>query len=85
MASYHLTILLNAIRTALVLIAGILSYDILKDVEDIWNTTHPHQKNYNLVKSKVLNILIILVMDILHRPERKMRQKYNKDNMFNLI
>jgi hypothetical protein len=65
MASYHLTIFLHAIRTGLVILAGILSYDILKDIEYIWNTTHPHEKTNNLVKSKLLSLLIVVVFDIL--------------------
>ena len=41
---FHAAFLLNALRTAIIFLAGFLSYEILKRLEEEWNIMHPKTK-----------------------------------------
>ncbi len=38
-----------------------------------------------IIHLKILEQIGVVYKNVLHRPKRKMRQKYNKDNILNLI
>jgi hypothetical protein len=61
---FHAAFLLNALRTAIIFLAGFLSYEILKDVEFEWNKTHPNNKLRHFTHSKMCHFLIIFLFDL---------------------
>jgi len=61
----HYRIFLNALRTALVFIAGFLSYELLKILQAEWNKKHPNKETIHLTKRKVYHFTLIFISDIL--------------------
>jgi hypothetical protein len=61
----HHKIFLHALRTGLILIATLLTYDLLKMLEREWNKTHPNKELAHFTQRKVYHFLIIFSADIL--------------------
>ena len=64
MAVNHLRMFLNALRTSLIIVAGFIAYEILIELEKIWNHIYPN-KTYNLAKRKLFKLLIIFLIDLI--------------------
>ena len=60
----HHEFFLNALRTALIFIAGFLSYDLLKILESDWNKLYPNNKLRHFVHRKSYHFLIIFLFDL---------------------
>jgi hypothetical protein len=58
-------IFLNALRTALIFIAGFLSYEILKDLEQEWNKITPNNKMVHFANRKIFHFLIMFMSDLI--------------------
>ena len=61
----HFKIFLHALRTALIFIAGFLSYELLKIVEGEWNKTHPNNEVKHFAHRKLYHFVIIFILDLL--------------------
>ena len=61
----HHRFFFHALRTALMFIAGFLSYEILKTLEVEWNKTHPHNEIQHFAKRKSYHFIIIFLTDLL--------------------
>jgi len=61
----HHTFFLNAFRTALIFIAGILIYELLKILERKWNETHPNNELSHFAQRKTYHFIIIFTIDLL--------------------
>lgn len=57
--------LLNALRTGLIFITGIFSYEILKEIENEWNKKQTGYEIHNLTKRKFYHFLIIFIVDFI--------------------
>jgi hypothetical protein len=60
----HSIFLLNALRTALIFIAGFLTYEILKRLENEWNIMHPKNEISHFAHRKMYHFLIIFLFDL---------------------
>jgi len=60
----HFNFFLNALRTALIFIAGFISYELLKIVENEWNKTHPNNEVKHFAHRKVYHFVIIFIFDL---------------------
>jgi hypothetical protein len=60
----HHEFFLSALRTALIFIAGFLTYELLKDLEIEWNRMHPNNEFSHFVHRKAYNFIIIFVIDL---------------------
>ena len=60
----HFNFFLNALRTALIFIAGFLSYELLKLVEGEWNKTHPNNELRHFVHTKLYHFVMIFIFDL---------------------
>ena len=60
----HAYMFLNALRTACVIVAGFIAYDILKDIELVLNKENPNNKNFHFVNHKFIKLLIIFILDL---------------------
>jgi hypothetical protein len=60
----HNKIFLNALRTALIFVAGFLSYELLKMIEYEWNKSHPGHEIFHLTKRKIYLFFIMFTIDI---------------------
>jgi hypothetical protein len=65
MRANHLYIFLNALRTACLIVAGVVAYDILKEIELLYYKENPNNKTFHFVKHKFYNLLIIFILDLL--------------------
>lgn len=61
----HYRIFLNALRTALIFIAGFLTYELLKILEEEWNKKHPNNEIIHFSKRKVYHFSLIFTVDLL--------------------
>jgi hypothetical protein len=61
----HHKFFLHALRTALIFLAGFLSYELLKLLENEWNITHPNNKIVHFSQRKIYHFLIIFLIDLL--------------------
>ena len=59
----HLRTVLNALRTSLIIVAGFLAYEMLLELEKLWNKEYPNAFN-NFVKRKLIKLLIIFLLDL---------------------
>ena len=60
----HHAFFLNALRTALIFIAGFLSYELLKMLEKEWNATHPNNKLKHFANRKLYHFIVIFLIDL---------------------
>jgi hypothetical protein len=61
----HGRVLFNALRTALIFIAGFLTYEILKTLEAEWNRTHENKEEVHFAKRKSLQFIAIFLVDLI--------------------
>jgi hypothetical protein len=61
----HHKFFLNSLRTALIFIAGFLTYEVLKIMENKWNKTHPNNEFSHFVHRKKYHFLIIFTIDLM--------------------
>ena len=60
----HKRIFFHALRSALLFIAVFLIYDILVNLEKIWNKENPENSTYNYYFRKILKFTVILIIDL---------------------
>jgi hypothetical protein len=60
----HHVFFLNALRTALIFIAGFLAYEWLKILESKWNKIHPNNELRHFCYRKCYHCLIIFLFDL---------------------
>ena len=60
----HHRFFLHALRTALVFIAGFLSYEILKMIEDKWNKSYPNNETIHFAKRKTYHFIGLFLADL---------------------
>jgi len=60
----HHVFFLNALRTALIFIAGFLAYELLKILESKWNKMHPNNELRHFLHSKSYHFIIIFLFDL---------------------
>ncbi len=61
----HRVFFLDALRTALIVIAGFLTYEILKVLENKWNKLYPNNELIHLAHRKAYHFIIIFIIDLL--------------------
>ena len=61
---FHAAFLLNALRTAIIFLAGFLSYEILKRLEEEWNIMHPKNEMSHFAHRKMYHFIIIFLFDL---------------------
>jgi hypothetical protein len=61
----HRYFFLNSLRTALIFIAGFLTYELLKIVENKWNKTYPNNEFSHFAHRKKYHFFIIFIIDLL--------------------
>lgn len=60
----HHRFFFHALRTAILFIAGFLSYEILKLLEMEWNKMHPNNEVIHFSKRKIYHFIIIFLADL---------------------
>ena len=60
----HHKFFLNALRTALIFIAGFLTYELLKILESKWNKMYPNNEFSHFIHRKMYNFIIIFIIDL---------------------
>ena len=61
----HLRMFFNALRTAIIIVSGFIAYEILVELEIIWNKKYPGEQSKNFAHRKLYKLLIIFVIDLL--------------------
>ena len=61
----HHVFFLDALRTALIVIAGFLIYEILKVIESNWNKLYPNNELIHLAHGKAYHFIIIFTFDLI--------------------
>lgn len=60
----HHRFFLHALRTALMFIAGFLSYEILKRIEEEWNKSRPNNETIHFANRKLYHFIGLFIADI---------------------
>jgi len=61
----HHKLFLDALRTGLILIATLLTYELLKMLEMKWNKNHPNNELVHFTNRKQYHFLIIFLADLI--------------------
>lgn len=61
----HYRFFCHALRTALMFLAGFLSYEILKDLEYEWNKLHPKNETVHFAKRKLYHFALLFLADLI--------------------
>ena len=61
----HHSFFLNALRTALIFIAGFLTYELLKILESKWNKMYPNNEFSHFAHRKAYHFIVIFIIDLL--------------------
>jgi len=61
----HSKFFFDALRTALIFIAGFLTYEILKSLEAEWNRTHENSEEVHFAKRKSFHFIAIFLIDLI--------------------
>ena len=65
MKANHLRMFLNALRTAIIIVSGFIAYEILVELEIIWNKKYPGEQAKNFTHRKLYKLIIIFTIDLL--------------------
>lgn len=65
MTANHLRMFLNAFRTALIIVSGFIAYEILIELEIIWNKKNPGNQTRHFIYRKLYKLIIIFLIDLL--------------------
>jgi hypothetical protein len=60
----HKYIFFHALRSALLFIAVFFIYDILINLEKLWNKENPEKSKYNYYLNKIIKFTVILIIDL---------------------
>jgi len=60
----HHNFFLNSLRTALIFVAGFLTYELLKILESRWNKLYPNNEFSHFAHRKMYNFIIIFIFDL---------------------
>ena len=61
----HVKLFLHALRTSIIFIAGFLSYELLKALENEWNIIYPNNEIIHFSQRKLYHFIIIYIIDLL--------------------
>lgn len=61
----HSHIFFNALRTAILFVAGFLIYEILVELEKGWNKLQPEHRLYHFHQRKAIKFIAILIIDLM--------------------
>lgn len=61
--SYSRKIFFHSVRTAIIFVAGFMIYEILLELEEVWNKANPGRETYNFHKRNILKFIIIFLID----------------------
>jgi hypothetical protein len=61
----HTRIFTHALRTALLFVAGFFVYEIMLEIEKIWNLKNPENKQLHFYQKKIYKFLLILIIDLI--------------------
>ena len=61
----HSHIFFQALRTAIIFVAGFIIYDILIKIEKEWNQANPSREAYHFSKRNIIKFLMILIIDMI--------------------
>lgn len=61
----HLKIFLHALRTSIIFIAGFLTYELLKILENEWNINYPNNEVKHFSRRKTYHFISIFIIDLL--------------------
>jgi len=61
----HHAFFLNALRTALIFVAGFLTYELLKIMESEWNYMYPNNELRHFAHRKLYHFILIFIIDLL--------------------
>lgn len=61
----HSHIFFQALRTAVIFVAGFIIYDILIKIEKEWNKSNPSRRVYHFSKKNIIKFLMILIIDMI--------------------
>jgi hypothetical protein len=65
MTANHLRMFLNALRTAILIVSGFIAYEILVELEILWNKKNPSKKAKHFMYHKLYKLIIIFLIDLL--------------------
>jgi len=65
MKANHFRMFLNALRTALIIVAGFIAYEILLELEILWNKKNPGNKTYHFINRQLYKLIIIFTLDLI--------------------
>ena len=60
----HHIFFLHALRTALIFIAGFITYELLKILENKWNKMYPNNEFSHFAHRKTYHFVIIFLIDL---------------------
>jgi hypothetical protein len=61
----HLRMFLNALRTAIIIVSGFIAYEILVELEIIWNKKNPGNETRHFIHRQLYKLIIIFTIDLL--------------------
>ena len=62
---HHVRLFSHALRTALLFVASFLIYEILLNLEKIWNKNNPKNKITHFYQSKIYKFILIFIIDLI--------------------
>ncbi len=65
MKANHFRMFLNALRTALIIVAGFIAYEILVKLEILWNKKNPGNETFHFIHRKFYKLIIIFLVDLI--------------------
>jgi hypothetical protein len=65
MKANHFRMFLNALRTALIIVAGFIAYEILLELEILWNKKNKLNKIHHFIYRQLYKLIIIFTLDLL--------------------
>jgi hypothetical protein len=63
-SSYARKVFFHSLRTAIIFVAGLIVYEILVDLEKVWNIANPGNKIFNFTKRNILKFIFIFLIDL---------------------
>lgn len=62
---HHVRLMSHAFRSALLFISGFIIYEILLNLEKLWNKKNPKNKLIHFYKRKTFKFILIFIIDLM--------------------
>ena len=64
-SNYSRKMIFHSLRTAIIFVSGLIIYEILLDLEKVWNKENPGHEILNFSKRNIIKFVSVFLLDLI--------------------